>query len=187
MKIMSLISLGVGAMCATSSMAQTLYDSQFTWTEASSKTVNTITGQVPLGSVVGGYNGVLSKVKDDRLYVCRGKIKASVHPGKLWMKWCHIGWGGKEVLVDKYEVMTRRPGKMKLNWVSGQNEGMIQGGYNDMSEGFGGYPLYICRAPKRDGLHPGKLWKGMCHIGWGGKEYPVKVYETFILNAPISK
>lgn len=175
----SITSTLVVTLLATSAMAQT----QFAWTQTDSGQVDTITGKVPAGAFKGGNNGPIEPVPDDSLYVCRGHHQNSVHPGKLWKSWCHIGWGGKEVLLKQFEVLATKPGKMSLEWGSPSGAMMVQGGYNDMSEGFGGYPLSVCQAPYKDGLHPGKLWKGNCNIGWGGKEIPLKDYKVLILKA----
>jgi hypothetical protein len=34
----------------------------------------------------------------------------------------------------------------------------------------GGQSLPLCRASYQNGVHPGKLWRNNCNIGWGGKE-----------------
>ncbi|MEK8022028.1 MAG: DM9 repeat-containing protein [Candidatus Parabeggiatoa sp.] len=158
---------------------------QFTWTATDSNQVNTTIGKVPSGAFKAGYNGPIEPVKDNSLYVCRGNYKNSVHPGKLWKSWCHIGWGGKEVLLGKYDVMTTKGGKMQLVWVSSNSIPplAVQGGYNDTSEGYGGYPLMVCHGPYKQGVHPGKLWKGNCNIGWGGKEITLTNYQILVIKA----
>jgi len=42
------------------------------------------------------------------LYICRASYKGGMHPGKVVSRKCNIGWGGKEVALSKYEVLTRR-------------------------------------------------------------------------------
>ena len=179
MKKLALITLTTGMLFSMSTMAEV----QFTWTSANSKDVNTTTGKVPPGSFKGGYNGSAESVSDDSLYVCRGNHKNSIHPGKLWKSNCLIPWGGSEILLDKFEVMTTKPGNLQLKWVAPYAANMpVQGGYNDMVEGFGGYPQPICRAPYKGGVHPGKLWKGSCLIPWSGKEIIIKSgYEVLNL------
>jgi len=179
MKNLAFTTFAVGILFASSAMAQT----QFAWTPTNSKQVDTTIGKVPQGSLKGGHNGPIEPVPNDSLYVCRGNYKNSVHPGKLWKSWCHIGWGGKEVLLDTFEVLTTKPGRLGLKWVPTYSaKDAVQGGYNDMSEGFGGYPLFICRVSYQNGVHPGKLWKGNCNIGWGGKEIPFDKYEVLTLT-----
>lgn len=61
-------------------------------------------GQVPSSAIPAGResNGV-------KLYVCRGNYKGGVHSGKVRSAFggCNIGWGGKEVKVNPYEVLVR--------------------------------------------------------------------------------
>lgn len=38
-------------------------------------------------------------------------------------------------------------------------------------------PLYICRAPHANGIHPGKVFGGACNIGFAGKEVVLKDFE----------
>ncbi len=164
-----------------------LAQTQFGWTDASSSTVDTTIGQVPADAYKAGYNGTPS-VPDDTLYACRGQYKDSVQPGKLWKSWCHIGWGGKEVLLNEYEVLVTDPGNMTLSWIPSATgalkpANLVYGGYNDNSEGYRGYPLDLCRVAYKGGVHPGKLWEDMCHIGWGGKEVYFKEYEILTLDA----
>jgi len=45
--------------------------------------------------------------------------------------------------------------------------------------------LFVCRAPFRGGLHPGKLYHGKCNIGWGGNEISLSHYEVLISRAPL--
>lgn len=50
-------------------------------------------------------------------------------------------------------------------------EGVIVAGWED------NHPLYLCRAPYADGLHPGKVVGGMCMIGYGGAEQAIPNFE----------
>ncbi|HEY9675367.1 MAG TPA: DUF3421 domain-containing protein [Waterburya sp.] len=43
-----------------------------------------------------------------------------------------------------------------------------------------GQNLYVCRAEYEGALHPGKLWKGNCNIGFGGQEVVLNNYEVLI-------
>ncbi len=42
--------------------------------------------------------------------------------------------------------------------------------------------LGICRAYHKNGQHPGKIYKGKCHIGWGGKEIAVPKFEALVVK-----
>jgi len=184
-KILQVLGVILAFTCFISSPA--LAQTEFGWTATNSDAVNTTIGEVPAGAFPAGISSNTS-VSDRHLYACRGEYKNSIQPGKLWKSWCHIGWGGKEVLLNEYEVLVTAPGNMNLIWLfSGTGEpkpaNLVYGGYNDMSEGYGGYPLDICRTAYKGGVHPGKLWKDMCHIGWGGKEVYLKDYQVLTLDA----
>lgn len=107
-----------------------------------------------------------------RLYVCRGFYNGGVHPGKLFQGHCNIGWGGNEIVLNQYEVLTSR---CPLRWISASH------GYVPLNAIRTGYqhdgPLYTCRVWYRGGLHPGKVVNGNCNIGWGGQEISIPVYE----------
>lgn len=61
-------------------------------------------GAVPEGAYVAGKD---SPPNDEGLYICRAPYNGGIHPGKLKPsnKGCNIGWGGKEIMVDNYEVI----------------------------------------------------------------------------------
>jgi len=63
-------------------------------------------GQVPAGALGAGAEKAPGK---ETLYVCRAKYHDGVHPGKLHATFhgCNIGFGGKEVTVKDYEVLTQ--------------------------------------------------------------------------------
>ncbi len=39
-------------------------------------------------------------------------------------------------------------------------------------------PIYICKAPFKDGIHPGEIYKGKCKITYGGESHLQKVYQV---------
>lgn len=131
--------------------------------------INRTTGSAPSQNlVVGGDNG-----DGHVLHVCRGQHRGGWHPGKLFADMCHFGWGGKEIVVRKYQVLRgygvwRRPfGDLHKAYIGG---------------GSGGDKYRICRAPHRNGVHPGKIVAGRCNIGWGGQEAVVDGYEVLYPN-----
>jgi len=69
-----------------------------TWVPAAS-------GQVPPRAIQGG---VEAAPESQRLYVCRANYQNGIHAGKLRPEFggCNLGWGGKEVTVPTYEVLT---------------------------------------------------------------------------------
>lgn len=107
------------------------------------------------------------------LYVCHGAYHGGVHPGKLFNGNCNISWGGNEIVLSRYEVLTSNN---PVNWVAGSYgslpNGAIQGGYEN------GRPLFICQAEYNGGRHVGKLVGQNCNFGWGGREIGVPVYNV---------
>lgn len=118
-------------------------------------------------------NGGYKSSPYSELYVCRGYYKGGVHPGKLYQGRCNIGWGGDEIVLNRYEVLVSR---LPFHWVTASHGNVprsaIQTGYQQDG------PLYTCRVWYNDGLHLGKVVNGNCNIGWGGKEITIPVYEV---------
>lgn len=126
----------------------------------------------PKHMVTGGYQ----RNPPATLYVCRVPYRGGVHPGKVFQGNCNFSWGGNEVVTSTgYEVLTSRH---PLHWAAGSYGSVppfaIEGGYQHDG------PLYICQARYRGGMHPGKLYKEACLIGWGGQE--VGVPEYYVLT-----
>ena len=46
----------------------------------------------------------------------------------------------------------------------------------------GGEALFICRARFKNGIHPGKVRRGLggCNVPWGGRENTVRSYEVLV-------
>jgi hypothetical protein len=126
-------------------------------------------GQVPRDAVVGG------QVSSQNLYVCRAEYEGALHPGKLWRGNCNIGFGGQEVVLNNYEVLIQASNS---TWQSPINRrvpnGTVVGGQAS------GQNLYVCRAEYEGALHPGKLWRGNCNIGFGGQEVVLDNYEVLV-------
>lgn len=125
------------------------------------------TGKMPSGAFFGGAE------KGRKLAVCRAAYKGGTHPGKVVAGKCNIGWGGREIVLRKFEVMTTRG--VKLSWAKGPAaKGMVIGGKEP------GRNLPVCRAAYKGGTHPGKVVSGKCNIGWGGKEIVLKKFEVLV-------
>ncbi len=125
------------------------------------------TGRLPANAFIGGSEG------RRKLAVCRAAYKGGTHPGKVVAGRCNIGWGGKEIVISKFEVMTNKG--VKLAWVKRRwARGMIIGGSER------GRSLPVCRAKYRSGTHPGKVVAGKCNIGWGGKEIVLSTFEVLV-------
>ena len=141
----------------------------YSWVRASG-------GWLPQGAVRGG------EAPGGEIYICRTHYQDGTHVGKLWKGRCLIGWGGREVSRDSFEVLVSRGGGgnwggghgVQARWVDSRG-GLPRNAVRGGDSPFG--PLYICRARYRDGVHLGKAVKGQCLIGWGGREVDVRHFE----------
>ncbi len=127
-------------------------------------------GRIPAQALEGGRD------KGQPIYVCRAQYQNGTHIGKVVNRRCNIGWGGREVVLNTFDVLVER---RRARWVSsGQNlpRGAVLAGRSPAGD------LYVCRGSYRDGTHIGKLFKGKCNIGWGGKEVTLDEYQ--VLSAP---
>lgn len=126
---------------------------------------------LPMNAVVGG--GQPSPRAT--LYICRAEYRNGLHPGKLYKGRCNIGWGGREVSLTDYQVLTSN---VDLNWIADSfghiPNGAIEGGEADNT------PLFICQARYHGGMHPGKIWGENCNIGWGGDEITLRHYNVLV-------
>jgi len=130
-------------------------------------------------AVVGGQAGGQS------LALCRSTFPDGVHPGKLYLGNCHIGYGGQEVVkTSGFEVLYQtQPALAKylsLEWVP-------MGGANRVMTFKGGKvgttAMDVARVNYEGGVHPGKEWGGKCYIGYGGQEKALDApYEVLILK-----
>jgi hypothetical protein len=110
-----------------------------------------------------------------------------MHTGKVrpGFTGCYVGWGGKELSLNPYEVLIAGPfNKLPVqNYNLGSGNipfrlGPVLGGFE-----VGGEPLYVCLAAFNNGQHPGKTRPalGGCNIGWGGGEYSVPLQNSSVL------
>jgi hypothetical protein len=129
-------------------------------------------GDVPYGAIVGGSE------TGRTLYVCRGWYNNGLHPGKVVGSNCNIGWGGDEVLLDRYQVLVGD--QNRVQWVDASNGDVpphaFSGGYEP-----GRPDLYVCRA-LYNGIHPGKIVGSNCNIGYGGKEITLNRYQVMVVE-----
>ena len=111
-----------------------------------------------------------------KLFVCAAPFANGTHPGKVRAGFdgCHIGYGGQEHSVANYTLLIG-----KGRWVPGQN-GQIPPRAVQAGQEADGRPLYVCRAPFRGGVHPGKIGPstGSCNIGFGGTELTLTPYDV---------
>lgn len=133
-------------------------------------------GSVPKDAFVAGSE------RKTTFHLCRASHHGGVHPGKLVGQNCNIGWGGKEVLLSRYEILT---GVTNHRWVPSTGGGVPSGSFAGGEEN--GRPLYVCRGEYRGGTHPGKLVGQNCNIGWGGEEILLAKYEVLSIQPERSR
>ena len=128
-------------------------------------------GNVPKGTYATGKEGY-----GPLLYSCRAQFEGGLHPGKVRPKLggCHIPYGGKEIIINYYEVLVASP-----VWVPGVGDKMEPRAIKTGKEAYGP-ALYSCRAKFERGTHPGKIRPGFggCMVPYGRKEILVKTYEV---------
>lgn len=123
----------------------------------------TFTGQLPKDAVQGG---VASR---RAIYICRGRHNQGTHTGRVIGNKCHITWGGSVVPLTRFAILTS---SQPLKWQVGQNNKVVFGGYEN------GQTRYICKAPFRGGIYPGKVVDNKCLIGWSNKTLAIGNYTV---------
>ena len=126
-------------------------------------------------------NAVSSGQDNDQhvpLFVCRGVYGGGTHPGKLLNGHCNIGWGGKEIVLDRFAVLVHNaPVGNGWYWDPTPGNGSFANAF--IGGGERGRQLGVCEAdywthnPRTyHGRHPGKLMPdtGRCNFGFGGRE-----------------
>lgn len=76
--------------------AQPAHSHGLSWTRASN-------GHVPDRAIIAG-----READGQVLFICRAQYMGGTHPGKVRaeFKGCNIPWGGREIAIQKYEVLT---------------------------------------------------------------------------------
>ncbi len=124
---------------------------------------------LPTNAVVGGsqYN------PNAMFYVCRANYRGGVHPGKFLAGNCNISWGGREVMMQNYEILVS---ETPLAWIEGSHGSIprhaVQGGRENH------HKLYVCQAEYGNGTHPGKIVGKNCNFSWGGHEMMTPFYSV---------
>jgi len=120
------------------------------------------------GAIAGGPGS--DPTPNSPMYICRARFEGSNTPGK-WVKGnCNIAFGGKEQVMNRYQIAY---GDAVWQPYSSTAYGLVRAG-NDRD----GTPLYSCRvrynpgpiAGGDQGYQPGKLLNGTCRIPFGGSE-----------------
>ncbi len=114
------------------------------------------------------------------LFPCRAVFQGSVQVGEVAAndRGCSFGFGGRQVIEPKYQVLWRAPW---MTWSAGIAHQVAGGAVVAGIEG--GEPFYVCRAADRFGLHPGKIKQSApgCSIASDGHEL---VATRFALLVP---
>ena len=86
----------VGLVALSGAGASPAYSHGLKWKSASN-------GHVPDSAMIAG-----READGQVLFVCRAKYNGGTHPGKIRaeFKGCNIPWGGREIAIRKYEVLT---------------------------------------------------------------------------------
>jgi phospholipase C len=119
---------------------------------------------IPVGTASGG------EQFGRNLYVCRANYQGGVHPGKVYENTCYIGWGGREVGITSFEVLT---GSGSWGPARSNYDGAFAGGEEN------GQSLLLCRANIDGIMNPGKVVAGNCNFGWFGQEIVAANFEVF--------
>ncbi len=112
------------------------------------------------------------------LYICRGNHAGGVHPGKLVKGNCNIGYGGKELHLKNFTLLTKNANYRWVNASTRLPANTVYGGKEAKR------PLAVCRAKFKGGTHPGKVVRSQCNIGYGGKEYTLKPFQVLTFVKP---
>jgi hypothetical protein len=109
------------------------------------------------------------------LFICHANYNGGIHPGKIVAGKCNITWGGREISLNRYDVLQSQA---PLSWIAASN-GFIPG--NAVIGGYeNGKPIYICQANYNGGIHPGKIVGQMCNIGYAGREISFPFYNVLV-------
>jgi hypothetical protein len=108
-------------------------------------------------------------------YVCQAYYAGGIHPGKYLSDGCNIGYGGQEVVLQDFRILTGRD----YSWVPARfgqiPDGAVVGGHDANGQG-----LYVCRGEYQGEKHPGKIVGQNCNFGWGGQEITTPYYEVLV-------
>lgn len=145
-------------------------------------------GKVPVGAVPLGF-----EASGIAVYACRASYGGGLHPGKLGAGFdgCYVPWGGAEVHVPSYEVLTVTRGSVPFDAVVATRDSFPMRALTVGHES-DGTPLYLCLGSVAGGMHPGKMHRdwGACDVPFGGAERWTTTYEVVVpsfQNAPLDR
>ncbi|CDZ76531.1 hypothetical protein BN59_00801 [Legionella massiliensis] len=112
------------------------------------------------------------------LFLCIGKLFGSRQPGKTWQgyKRCNIPYGGKEYIVDHFEIPSRR--QFHHSYWQRDIHLAVQIGQDT-----NGNRLFLCQTLFQGSRQPGKTWPGYnhCNISYGGREIITDNYSVLTI------
>ncbi|MBS1806679.1 MAG: DUF3421 domain-containing protein [Acidobacteria bacterium] len=118
----------------------------------------------------------LGEENGQRLPLCRAAYNGGTHPGKIVNGKCHFAYGGTEINVSSFDVLTATQNPAFMLNTTGNGEKFIVGAESN------GQPLYLCSAAYQNGTHPGKIVNGKCNITWGGSEISQASFLTYYVS-----
>lgn len=143
------------------------------WVEAS-------LGEVPPGASPAGASPALASTSPFRvtpLMACRAAWRSTVQIGEVRDGGCMFGFGGQQVMADRYEVLVASPWMTWAPAVPLSLGGTAIAGGNE-----NGDKLYVCRAAAGGGLHVGKIKQAAlgCSVTDGRRELVAKRFELLV-------
>lgn len=144
-----------------------------TWVEAS-------LGEVPPGATPAGASPTLVSTTAFRvtpLVACRAAWRDSLQIGEVRDGGCTFGFGGQQVMADRYEVLVASPW---MTWAPAVP--LAFGGTAIAGGSESGDKLYVCRAAAGGGLHVGKIKQSAlgCSVTDGRHEVVAKRFELLV-------
>jgi len=135
---------------------------------------------IPQGAIVGGQES-----DGTPLYIARAYYQQGVHIGKVSAKLkdgCRIPYGGKELSVQKYEILLGYQDKVR--WVDAEGKLRNTQSYKLVEGGreADGTPLYIGQAHLHGSVVPGKVGEQIegCLVPYDGDEKKEKHYRFLV-------
>lgn len=138
-----------------------------------------VNDQIPQDAIgVGNEDGL-------PLFACRGAFKDGVQLGRVRADFhgCHVGYGGREVEVAPFEVLTPSWAEASFGEAPA---GALPAGANPVLASVAPFrvtPLLACRAAWRGSLQVGEVRDGGCVFGFGGQQVAAERYEV-LMNSP---
>ncbi|WAR21077.1 hypothetical protein MAR_015051 [Mya arenaria] len=131
-------------------------------------------GNIPANAVRAGF-----EENGQPLFIARAVMEdGQMTPGKTGanLPGAHIPWGGKEVIVENYEILVQPPDSVgHYEWRKCSGGQVPDGALATESE------LYVGRCAHEGGLVPCKVYTphGCAYIPYGGEERNCPDYEVF--------